>query len=119
MTVPAAVRRLTADRALTACVAVIVVMGLLGAALVVTGWAEGNSHTAGNGGVWLFFAAFLAIPGYVGWWLATRQRKINVELKLDEVADGLDQALEGLDRIEEHLTPHATPLAVVVEFPHR
>lgn len=115
----AVVRRLTADRALTACVAVLVVMGLLGMALVVTGWAEGDSHTAGNGGVWLFFAAFLAIPGFVGYWLAIRQRKISVELKLDEVAGDLDLALDGLGRIEEHLTPHATPLAVVVEFPHK
>lgn len=112
-------RRLFADRALTACVAVLFVMALTGIALVIAGWIQGDSHTAGNGGVWLFFAAFLAIPGCTGWWLARRQRKISVERKLDEVAGDLDLALDGLGRIEEHLVPKATPLALVREFPNR
>lgn len=115
----ATVRQLRADPLLASCIAVPALMALAGIALVLAGWATGSRHTAGNGGVWLFFAFFLALPGWAGWRLARRQRKIAVEVKLDQVADGLDEVHEGLDRVEELLTPKAAPLAVVREFPSR
>ena len=118
-TVRAAVHRLAADRALAACVAALAAMTLTGVVLVLAGWAQGSRHTAGNGGVWLFFAAFWALPGWAGWKLAKRQRKITVERKLDEVADDLEEVHAAVGRVEELLAPKAAPLAVVVEFPQR
>lgn len=115
----AAVRRFLADRPLVICIVVLAAMALAGLGLVITGWITDSVHTAGNGGDWLFFAFFLALPGWIGWHLAKRQRKIAVEVKLDEVADDLDLALDGLGRVEELLSPKAAPLAVVREFPRR
>lgn len=115
----AAMRKLLADRALACSVAILAAMAAAGLALVIAGWAEGSRHVAGNGGDWLFFAFFLAMPGKIGWWLAKRQRKIKVEQKLDEVADGLEEVHDGLDRVEELLAPKSAPLAVVREFPRQ
>lgn len=114
---PAAVRRLLADRPLATCVAILALMVLAGVGLVITGWITDSVHTAGNGGDWLFFAFFLALPGWIGWHLAKRQRKIAVEVKLDEVADDLEEVHDAVGRVEELLSPKSAPLAVVREFP--
>lgn len=114
-----AVHKLAADRALTACLAFLAALALTSAGFIAGGWITGNSHTAYNGGIWLFFAFFLAAPGWAGWHLAKRQRKITVERKLDEVADDLEVVHDAVGRVEELLAPAAAPLAVVVEFPQR
>jgi hypothetical protein len=117
--VAAAVRNLRADRPLVICIVVLAAMALAGLGLVITGWTTGSVHTAGTGGDWLFFAFFLALPGWTGWHLAKRQRKIAVEVKLDEVADDLEEVHDAVGRVEELLSPKAAPLAVVREFPRR
>lgn len=88
--------RLPQDPALAICIAIPAAMALASATLLIYGAGQDSTHTMGNGGDWLFFAFFLAAPGWVGWWLRGRQRKISVEEKLDVVQ-------EGLDRIEDVL----------------
>lgn len=89
--------RLPQDPALTTCIAIPAAMTVAGVAFLIYGAGQCSTHTMGNGGVWLFFAFFLAAPMKVGWWLRGRTRKISVEEKLDDVQ-------EGLDRVEDLLT---------------
>ena len=116
----AARERLTADPWLAAWAGFLAAMAVTAAAFLVTGAAQGSSETIANGGDWLFFAFFLAAPTRMGWWLAKRQRKIRVEQQLEDVQDSVDSVAEGLDRVEELLTPpQAADLAVVRDFPPR
>ena len=89
--------RLPRDTAVTVCVTILGAMALTSIILLIYGAGEHSTHTMANGGDWLFFAFFLALPGRIGWWLRGRQRKIKVEQKLDNVQ-------EGLDRVEDLLT---------------
>jgi hypothetical protein len=112
--------RLTADPWLTAWYAFMAAMLITGAAYIAAGIAQGSTKTAGDGGDWVFFAAFLAGPFWLGRWTKSRQRKIGVERKLGYVEDGLHEVQDGLGRVEQLLTPaEPAQLAVVRDFPPR
>ncbi len=109
---PAWLDRLLRDPALAICAALPASMAAASAVLLIYGSGQDSKHTMSNGGIWLFFAFFIATPMKVGWWLRGRQRKITVEQKLDTVQDGLN-------RIEDVLTGARIPQRDVVRPLHR
>jgi hypothetical protein len=102
------------DPALLLCTGALAAMVIAGVAFLITGAATGSGHTSANGGYWLFAAFFMGVPGWLGWWLATRRRKIRVEKQLEDVQDRLEHAVELLEG-----RTGVSPLAVVRDFPPR